>query len=237
MYHQPAAGGTTVAKQVLWELKNQYRCVVVKHITENTCNQLLDLRSHNDPHPKPVLLLLDNFGDEQISDLLEKVVKEARMLNSGRLTSVAFVVFVCSRKANLMRSNDANTFVLESKLSCAELLWMSDKYKLLEHNHKDKKNVDPKNFISFNILKTNFNQEYIKKSVKELIMKITLPQERNLLMYISLINRFDESVTSLPVASFDCIMGKAKWEMDISQPLRVLLNETVAGHMPRPCQS
>jgi len=174
-----------------------------------------------------VLLLFDNFGDEQISDLMEKIVNEARMLDIERLKSIAFVSIVCSRKATVKRTSDENTFLLESHLSEAELIWLRDKYTVLEKNFKLSKGMNPRNFISFNILKENFDQGYIRKSVKDLTSDITVPQERNLLMYISLINRFDLLVHPLPVASFDCIMGKAKWETDISQPLRVLLNETL----------
>jgi hypothetical protein len=41
--HEPGAGGSTFVRHILWSFRKEYKCVVVKHLSENTPHQILDL--------------------------------------------------------------------------------------------------------------------------------------------------------------------------------------------------
>lgn len=44
IYHQPGVGGSTTAMQCLWERKEHYKCCIVKEFTEQTIDNILNLR-------------------------------------------------------------------------------------------------------------------------------------------------------------------------------------------------
>src|SRR6218665_2086433 len=82
IYHQPGSGGTTIAKNVLWELKEQYRCAVVKTITSDTSDQISRLLKKGEPSkPKSVLLLLDNVDEVKVRNLKASLENEAKNLS------------------------------------------------------------------------------------------------------------------------------------------------------------
>jgi tetratricopeptide (TPR) repeat protein len=118
---------------------------------------------------------------------------------------------------------------------------------MLQRQHD--KQLDPRLLISFNILKENFSNEFIKRMVKDFVANITDEKERSLLKYISLINAFDLECRPIPSSAFDSMMvelfwapsprrgSKAisnRWENKLSNEICILLNETskpAMGHI------
>ena len=82
IYHQPDSGGTTIAKNVLWELKEQHRCAIVKTITSETSDQVSRLFKEGEPsNPKSVLLLLDNFDEMKVRKVKASFENEPKNLS------------------------------------------------------------------------------------------------------------------------------------------------------------
>ncbi|CAG5130620.1 unnamed protein product [Candidula unifasciata] len=169
--HQPGAGGTTSAKQVLWDLRKEYRCCVLNTITDQTCDQLDELRKYGDSSPKPLLILIDNEDEDKCLQLRGHLEEKGRQLSrqAEKSFSVYCTIILCIRRASLPKQIKHPEICLRQELNLTELKWFKDKNESLESRfNKDmERNVNPKFLISFNILRENFNKEYISKVVKE----------------------------------------------------------------------
>ena len=231
LYHQPGAGGTTTAKQVLWNLKDKWRCAVIKQITQQTCQQISRFHSYKDGIPKPVLLLFDNADDERVGALraeLDEQAKQVARCLTGNSDRVFCVFLLCIRKTELIEQIGSRYFRLKHELTSSEQHWFRTKYQELKKKYKE----NPKHLIGFNILKENFNPEFITKTVNDLLREITEPRERKLLKYVSLLNAYDLAFQSLPASAFNAIMevnqvtimlNLQRWELHLSQSLKILL--------------
>ncbi|XP_071113175.1 sterile alpha motif domain-containing protein 9-like [Haliotis cracherodii] len=248
LLHQPGAGGTTSARQILWDLKDKYRCCEVKQINDQTPEQIATLRCYEDlDSPNPPLVLIDNHDDEKLCLLYAVLEDKARIAarSSDGILSVFCVLLVCQRRADLPIQCDSRKVLLKHELTTKELAWFEMKNADLEKRFKDDKKVDPKLLISFNILKENFNSEYIHRTVGTLVNNIKDEKEQRVLKYLALINAYDVDFIPVPVACFDPLMQtpqrcgmiistgnqrtysrKKGWETCLSSPLRVLLNKS-----------
>ncbi|XP_067662871.1 sterile alpha motif domain-containing protein 9-like [Haliotis asinina] len=248
LMHQPGAGGTTTSKQVLWELKEKYRCCVIRKITDDTSNQIAMLRNHDEPTTrKPPLVLIDNEEEDRVQQLLLELEEKAKLASRyEEYFKVFCVVLWCRRGVNLTRSHEGHKVVLKHELQKWEMEWFQKKYDSLEKKFHEDKKVDPKLLISFNILKTNFDPAYIKRTVKEFMREIDDTKESTLLRFLSLINAYDGDFQTIPISAFDPIIGMQSkhkrivqfgileksgsrgkgWETTMSTSLRVLVNES-----------
>ncbi|KAI8519770.1 sterile alpha motif [Branchiostoma belcheri] len=69
LFHHPGAGGSTMARHVLWDLRKEYRCAVVTSPTLETCEQILDLYSYEEPKSencRPVLILVEDIDAAEL---------------------------------------------------------------------------------------------------------------------------------------------------------------------------
>ncbi|VDI58183.1 Hypothetical predicted protein [Mytilus galloprovincialis] len=248
IYHQPGAGGTTTAMHVLWELRTKYRCCIVKQLTDQTVDQISDLRTYEDKgDPKPPLILIDNGDEEKVGELFAVLQNRAKIVaRRGSSDMKVFCVLLLCIRRSIITSKDEMSVALRHDLSPTELDWFRTKHAALEIQFKDKKGPDPKFLVSFNILKENFNREYIHRTAKELVKGVVDSNERLLLKYLSLLNTFDLDCQSIPISAFDPIMTigrqsrsiifglaadcgrrrKTDWENEMGQPLQVLLNQS-----------
>ncbi|XP_033754956.1 sterile alpha motif domain-containing protein 9-like [Pecten maximus] len=249
LIHQPGSGGTTAARQILWDLKKEFRCCVVKKVTDQTCDQIIALRNYEESNSaKPPLVLLDNCDEEGVIHLhavLERRAREAS-IRSEQSIGTYCVLLVCTRRTNLPKSVKEHTVLIRQELEQKELTWFQRKASVLERRFQDKEGVNPKLLISFNILKENFNFEYIKDIVKQYVDGIETQEEKDLLLYLALINTYDMDFQPLPISAFDALMKEkyeinvpfryglalshrqqkieSKWERNLSSELKVLLN-------------
>ncbi|XP_071087481.1 sterile alpha motif domain-containing protein 9-like [Haliotis cracherodii] len=248
LMHQPGAGGTTSSKQILWDLKEKYRCCVVRKISDETSTQIAKLRGYDEPTTrKPPLILIDNEEEDRVQQLLLELEEKAKVASRyEEYFKVFCVVLWCRRGVNLTRSHEGQKVLLKHELQKWELEWFQKKYDNLEKKFNEDKKVDPKLLISFNILKTNFDPDYIKRTVTEFMREIDDTKESTLLRYLSLINTYDGDFQTIPISAFDPIIGmqtKHKrimqfgileksglrgkgWETTMSTSLRVLVNES-----------
>ncbi|XP_061187543.1 sterile alpha motif domain-containing protein 9-like [Saccostrea echinata] len=250
LVHQPGAGGTTSAKQVLWELRKKYRCAVARRITEQTCDQIEKFRYYEESeNPKPPIILIDNEDEEKLTNLFARLENRARILSrrSEAPCKVYCVFLLCFRRANLPRNSLDHTFQLRHELNQQEQKWFQRKNDHLQEQYKTKGGVNPMLLISFNMLKENFNKDYIKRAVQEFVNDIKNEQEQALLCHLSLMNTFDLDFQSVPISAFDPLMTNFKnikyiafgsvtqqrrgfretsWEVNLNSSLLVLVNRS-----------
>ena len=227
IYHQPGAGGTTSAKQILWDLRSQYPCCCIKKITKETADQIQKMRIlAKDDSPKPPLIFLDNEDDECIEKLVDDLTKIAKNENC----QVYCLLLLCCRQVRLPFDKCPVRMTLKQELSPDERLWFEKKNKEL---HEDRTGINPRVLIAFNIMKSNFSKDSIQRATREFVDKIP-DREREFLLYLAFVNSFDLDFQPLPVSCFDPIMCKKVhkktigkgWEQRLEQSIRVLLNRT-----------
>lgn len=75
--YESGSGATTLCRRILWNKKNTYRCAVVKTISSNTDYQIDELQRFSyETSPSfipPVLVLVDNFPEQQVNHLVDKM--------------------------------------------------------------------------------------------------------------------------------------------------------------------
>ncbi|XP_033755788.1 sterile alpha motif domain-containing protein 9-like [Pecten maximus] len=210
LIHQPGSGGTTTARQILWDLRREYRCCVARRITDQTCDQIVELRNYEESgSPRPPLVLLDNCDEEILVNLQSYLQRRAReaSIRSDEPIDTFCVLLVCSRRTRLPRNYIKEQPVLiRQELDTQELDWFKKKAGVLKNRFEKDEGIDPKLLISFNILKENFNFSYIQSTVKQFVDGIDSKEEKDLLLYLSLINTFDIDFQPLPISAFDALM-------------------------------
>ena len=255
LYHQPGAGGTTSAKHVLWDLKTDYRCAEVKHITGDTFDQITQFHNFKESTvegavPKPVLLLLDNPDEEKAKNLIKKIKEKARSTYSEGQQLFCVLLLVLRKKTATLLTEDDNFYTynlaLKHQLDQAEQTWFSTAYKDMEQ----RKENDPETLVAFNILKENFDKSYIERTVRGIVKEITDDKEVKLLKMLSLLNMYDVYKRPVPTSAFDHFMNpttppegkkyswgimgshlKPLWENHLSEAIRILLNVN-SGYNP-----
>ncbi len=250
LYHQPGAGGTTTARHILWDLKKEYRCAIIKNITDQTSEQILKFWSLQDTNPKPVVVLLDNLDEEKANILVARLEEKSKRIARHEISGdqVICVFLAVLRRSIMPRPKEiAKRIHLRHELTSQELSWFKRKHRHLEEDFEQAIGSDPKLLISFNILKENFDQEFIKRTVNEYVGQIESDKEKMLLKYIALINTFDLNFQPVPSSAFDNMMidnpysfggiryglraVARRWENKLSVEMKVLLNETSRSAM------
>ena len=254
--YQAGAGATTIAHHVLWDMRERARCCIVKQITEKTCEQIARFRSYEEQdYATPPVVLIDNdiTDFDKVcylrSQLNQKARREARLNKTGG-HQIFCILIICRRlSASSKRPgrylDKDKKVIVKHELQPDELLWFTEKYAEMEKRYRNVQGKNPKLLISFNLLKENFNPEYIQRTVDEFIGEIHDYKEKRLLKYIALLNTYDFAVQNVPLSAFNPIMCPAKkrkqeinlgqrllargdtnWEAALSESLNVLLNRT-----------
>lgn len=114
IYYQPGAGGSTTGRQVLWNIKEKYRCCVVKTVTKQTCAQICELRRHKeDQDALPVLVLVDLDDEEAVSRFYDDMVAEGHKHTCDTFC----VLLLCCRVSQLPSRKVNNKVFLQQRLS------------------------------------------------------------------------------------------------------------------------
>ena len=242
LYHQPGSGATTIAKNVLWDLRELYRCVALKDvdIISETAEQLYQYRIYEDSNPKPLLVLLDNIDEEKMANLTASLKVKAKMFSglSDANNTTWYVFLICTRHTNPPQDYGLHqiSIWLKQELKPDEKPRFEDKESELQEMHKDDRGPNPQDMLSFNIMKNDFNEEHIKRTVKHMLKDIH-DNERILLRYISFLNHFHIHHRYVPLSVFDRIMGsksspwgrninskESLWERNLSHAANILLD-------------
>lgn len=244
LLHEPGAGGSTLANHILWKFRKKYKCCIIRKITERTHIQLLHLWEFKEQNPykaNPLLILVDELADTDYlyENLVSKIHTEFR---KRPCPSKPFCcIILCDTDEQLKDIPKAMTEKLSERLyqrlTDDERGWLEIKYKELEKTGTKSgiSGFKLEYLLSFMILRSGFNQEYVKKTIKSLLLKIQkFPNEFNLLKYASLISCYVSSKHNgpkvhIPIDCCDELMGarlrkyKYGWYQELSPTVQILL--------------
>ncbi|XP_030850379.1 sterile alpha motif domain-containing protein 9-like [Strongylocentrotus purpuratus] len=247
VFHVAGSGGTTVAKNLLWDLHRQYRCAVVNRVTNDTVSQLVALHKYGyeeGQKPGPVVLLLENLDSETMRSFLISLERETRYLENNGL---AFVLIHCKRTSEPERHQQKEeskpSICVEHTLTEEENQWFTKKTKDLEQRNVFNEKESPELLLAFMVMKKECNPEYLKNVVKGILPPVDKEPKKallnavNLLKYIAVVQMYNPGF-AMPVSACDGFMQKqhrvmlsgrqqtfGPWEKDRQPFLNLLLLE------------
>lgn len=164
LLHEARSGGTTLAMQVLWDLRKEFLCAVLKGSCEDTneiARQIRELLGHEQTKNKTkkktskkknttILLLVDNGQGKNLSERLNKEFTEKPDIPLAIILHLEHRTTTFEPGVTLLAE-----LLPEEKEMCKKKL--EDIRKVHE--------VDSERFHGVNILLQNFNQNYVKRIV------------------------------------------------------------------------
>ncbi|KAI3359254.1 hypothetical protein L3Q82_002772 [Scortum barcoo] len=192
IYHHPGSGGSTVARQILWNCGKKIRCAVVRQSKEITtvCEHAVRLREHDKGDKNkclPVLLLLEDCHADYIDYLRREL---GNVIATKKISSsvLCFILLICNRLNNsekMCRASPSQTVAVTHKLSNAEKPLFSNKREQLERE------FDSDFILTFVLMSKDFEHTYIEDFVKNILEKTdhSLPITR-LTRFVALLNYY-----------------------------------------------
>lgn len=192
LFHQPGCGGTTLAMQVLWDLRKTFRCAVLTGSTSDRIPYMLDqvlakevvqlFTAGSQGHQNTVLLLLQ---DEQIWENLQERIMEEIAAQKIVPCMPVVVVLSCLRKDANPQSDHV---FLKKALSDTETQKFNEKKRELSIKYPDQH----EQFHAFNIMQTNFSQAYVRQvcSVFSNVQRTNKPPKTQLAAFLALLNSY-----------------------------------------------
>lgn len=190
LFHHPGCGGTTLAMHVMWDLRKEFRCAVLKDNTipkpevAQQVAQLLRFGKTERSRKTPVLLLVEDSEDtentQELQHCLRKIV--------GEMDSLV-VILNCVRSKN-PREKYKNS-VIDSQYITAALT--KDEQNDFEVKLQELQEIHdkPENFYSFMIMKSNFNEQYVADIAKNILRDVDIgSKEIQFLSILALLNMY-----------------------------------------------
>lgn len=182
---------------ILWDLRKRFRCAVLKNKPSDFGTQLTILitcGANDNTGYLPVLLLVDDFEDQENVYFLQKEIQAAITEKCIRCVTPLVIILNCTRSQTPDESstiNFLNSVSLEHKLSEKEQRAFDQKLKYIEKVHPN-----PDNFYSFMIMKKNFDPQYIEKVVKNTLHNLnTASKPAKLVCYLTPLNSYVRTST------------------------------------------
>ncbi|KAK0134181.1 Sterile alpha motif domain-containing protein 9 [Merluccius polli] len=179
LQHVTGCGGTTLAKHILWHLKDEFRCAVLKdHNTDmaETAVQVVKLLTfgYKEPsHQIPVLLMIDDFEDmDRVSDL-QQLIEQECVTAKIQSSTPKVIMLNCMRLESVEQTETTveNVFI-GNKLSDNEQRLFEQKLVEIEKTYKN-----AETFYGFMIMKKNFLPEYIQSVARNTLKGFDISQK------------------------------------------------------------
>uniref|UniRef100_W5K098 Sterile alpha motif domain containing 9 like n=1 Tax=Astyanax mexicanus TaxID=7994 RepID=W5K098_ASTMX len=196
IYHQPGSGGSTVARQVLWNHRKKLRCAVVKpsYSVTTVSEHAVKLWQYEEKDPQkclPVLLLIEDCDKEYIEDL-KKELETAVWANKITRGTVCFILLSCRRSHDpekTSRASPLQNVSVTHKLSDNEKRLFASKRQELEQQ------FSPEFILTFILMSEEFENVtiagYVKKFVEHLLQDIDHASDvTKLICYVALLNTY-----------------------------------------------
>ncbi|XP_039734028.1 sterile alpha motif domain-containing protein 9-like [Pteropus medius] len=204
LHHHPGCGGTTLAMNVLWDLKKNFRCAVLKNKATDFAEigeQVTNLITYKAASPQdyiPVLLLVDDFEEQENVYNLQYVIHSILAEKGLRYDKTLVIILNCMRSQNPDESAKlADSIALKYQLSSKEQRAFESKLEEIEKQHKN-----CENFYSFMIMKENFDKTYIENVVKNILKGQNIDsKEAQLISFLALLNSY---VTDFTISVSHC---------------------------------
>ncbi|NXG20126.1 SAM9L protein, partial [Grallaria varia] len=209
LYHHPGCGGTTLSMHILWDFRKEFRCAVLKNRPSDIGTQVMTLLTwgaSDDTGYLPVLLLVDDFEEQESVYVLQKEIQTAVIGKGLQLGKPVVIILNCMRSQNPDENstiNPLNSVSLKHELSGKEQRAFDQKLKDIKKEHSN-----PDNFYSFMIMKENFDPRYIEKVVKNTLLKLdTASKPAQLVCYLALLNSYVQKST-ISISLCEKFLGK-----------------------------
>ncbi|XP_062862511.1 sterile alpha motif domain-containing protein 9-like [Trichomycterus rosablanca] len=166
--HITGCGGTTLAMHVLWNVKEKFRCAVLKNNAADYADvaqqvvTLLTFEKNEQQAQLPVLLMIDDFKDiNDINDLQQHIETEClKKVVTFRFPQVILLNCMRTDRIEQTEATDDTVFI-GNKLSENEKKFFEKKLEEIEKIY-----TNAETFYGFMILKTDFSTKYIQGVVK-----------------------------------------------------------------------
>ncbi|XP_026181091.1 sterile alpha motif domain-containing protein 9-like [Mastacembelus armatus] len=192
IYHHPGSGGSTVARQVLWNNRKDLRCAVVKPSYSATivAQHAVELREYEEKDPQncvPVLLLIEDSEKEYLDDLKNEL-EVAINVKKIQYETLCFILLSCRRSYDPERrckESALQNVAVTHKLSPEEKRKFARKRKVLEEQY------EPQFILTFVLMSEEFTEEYVQQFVEHLLQDIDHQSVvTRLICYVALLNTY-----------------------------------------------
>lgn len=210
----PGAGGTTLGKNILWELKEEYKCATVSNITENTADQICQFWESEEElqegrvikrELKPVILFVDNLSTVLSTHNPHHLSKKLFRKQIEYHLSKPIAILIHCRRHEDPADGECQ---LTQTLSSPEKEWIEKKNDELEAQKNE--GIDVETLIAFLSLRNEFDRTKLRDTVLRFINHKSLEKhERTLIEFIALMTSYipaSDGFQGLPVASCDDLM-------------------------------
>ncbi|XP_069050743.1 sterile alpha motif domain-containing protein 9-like [Lepisosteus oculatus] len=208
IYHHPGSGGSTVARQTLWNKRKDLRCAVVKpsYPVANVCEHAVLLREYEEKdanHCVPVLLLLEDCDEEYLHELRHEL-GEAVSLKKINPLATCFILLSCKRShepEKMLKALPLQTVAVTHKLSEEEKKLFSKKREVLEQK------FEPEFILTFVLMSEAFEEQYVKDFVEHLLQDIDRSSlETRLITYVAVLNLYVQN-SYISVSHCEAFLG------------------------------
>ncbi|XP_074512859.1 sterile alpha motif domain-containing protein 9-like [Sebastes fasciatus] len=214
IYHHPGSGGSTVARQVLWNNRKDLRCAVVKpsYSAGLVAQHAVELREYEEKDSQtclPVLLLIEDSDKEYLYDLrneLEGAINVKRI----QYGTPCFILLSCRR------SHDPEKKCKESPLqnvSVTHKLSAEEKRKFAGKRQELEEDYEPEFILTFFLMSEEFNANYVQQFVEHLLQGIDRQSVvTHLILYVALLNTYVQN-SFISQSHCEALLGlDVKWE-------------------------
>ncbi|KAL1278016.1 hypothetical protein QQF64_024689 [Cirrhinus molitorella] len=208
IHHQPGSGGSTVARQILWNWRKKMRCAVVRQSYQATtvCEHAVKLWNYKEVDKNdclPVLLLLEDYNADYQDDLRRELSNAVTTMKISP-SKLCFIILCCKRSLDPERMCKAlplRTVGVTHKLSSAEKKLFSKKAENL------KLKFEPEFILTFVLMSEEFEQSYIQGFVVNLLKEIDHSSlQTQLIKFLALLNSHIENAY-LSVSHCEAFLG------------------------------
>ncbi|XP_039984104.1 sterile alpha motif domain-containing protein 9-like [Xiphias gladius] len=223
LFHHPGCGGTTLAMHVMWDLRQEFRCAVLKDNAlpkKEVAIQVRRLMNLESEKPSPVLLLVDDSKETENSHDLVNWIRKAAVedslnVNLDDTQNCKVIILSCVRshspKEQYRQHNPTQSQYITASLTQEEQREFEKKLKELRETHEK-----PENFYSFMIMKSNFDKKYIDDLARYTLENFDFStKEAQLFASLALLNTYvAESEISLSLSEDFFGMKMIRWQED-----------------------
>lgn len=194
LFHHPGCGASTLAMHVMWDLRKELRCAILKDnkvSKEEVAYQVIKLMKLENEKPCTVLLLVDDSKETDTTYELVNIIQKIMFnMNLDSTNPCKVIILHCVRSHNPKEQYKEHTPIhcqhLTASLTPQEQQDFEKKLKELEETH-DK----PENFYSFMLMKSNFNHEYTCKLASNTLESFDISTKKaKLFAFLALLNTY-----------------------------------------------
>jgi hypothetical protein len=188
VYH-PGAGGTTLGRHILWELRKVYKCAVISKITDTTVHQICQVWEAEEElqegrvlrkELKPVILFADNLPSEHPSHNIYHLSKQLFLKQIEYHLSKPVVIIIHCRRYDDPIEGDCQ---LTQNLKPNEKEWIEKKNDELEKQKLE--GVEIETLIAFLSLRHEFDKARLQDTVQRCVQNPPLKKKMKELLWNS----------------------------------------------------